>query len=277
MTDATTWHVDERSAVRYAMADTDPVTAASIDAHLMVCEQCRAMVARFADTDLLASIWDDVAGVLDQPQIGWVERILRRIGCSDSVSRIISASTRAQLSFLMVVAVSVALAILSSVSASEVDNAFGLFLIVAPLGPLAATASAFSRWTDPTYALTRTLPVSTWKIILVRTIAAVVPAIVLTAASTPWLLDRGWMSAAWLLPSLALAAVVLALSSWVDIEIATVGVALAWLAFPVALHIRSTSILQAFAGPVQPAAAVALVCGAGLTLVRRTHFEYGRF
>ena len=271
------WHVDEMAAMRYASASTDPATAAAIEAHVIACAECQSVVGRTADTELLASIWNDIDDIIDQPHLGPVERMLRWFGCSDTVSRIVAATTHAHLSFLFVVAASIALAMLAAGPANDVDAAFGAFLLVAPLGPMAATVGAFGRRTDPTYALSHTMPVSAFRIILVRTIAAVIPATALTLLATPWLLDRGWLAAAWLLPSLALASIVLALSSWIDIELAALIVALAWLTLPFWLRFGGAGLTDAFAGPIQPVSTAALVCAVGLVLLRRTNFEYGRF
>lgn len=61
------WHVDEITATRYAVAGTDHATAASIEAHVIACAECQSVVGRVADTELLASIWSNIDDAIDQP------------------------------------------------------------------------------------------------------------------------------------------------------------------------------------------------------------------
>ncbi len=271
-----TWHLDEVAAVEYTDRSTDPAIAASVETHLMACEQCRALVNSNVDAPTLAAVWGEIEDLLDVPRLGWIERAMLAIGCSTSTARIVAATTRARWSYLIVVALNVSIAIASSWS-TDPDVMFTAFLLLAPLGPLVATAGAFGRWADPLHALLRTLPTSTWRVTLIRTSAAVVPAVILTSAATPWLAGHGWLAVAWLLPALALSLVTLALSSWVEIETASLLVAGTWLMLPIAMRLQDSDVLDAYAGPLQLVCAIAAICGAAMTLARRSTFDYGEF
>jgi len=267
------WHLDAATATRYAGRTSDPATAASVEAHVMACDQCRTMVNASVDDVALAAVWADINDTLDAPRLGWVERALHAAGCSDATSRIVAATTRARWAYLFVVAFNIFVAIGSSRS-GDADAAFLLFLVLAPLGPLVATAGAFGRWSDPCHTVLRTLPTSTLRLILVRTVAGVVPAVVLTAATLPWLTDRGWLAVGWLLPALALALVALALSTWIDVERAALIVGGVWVVLPVALRVPVHEMLDVFAGPVQIVSTVAAAAGAAIAVARQSKFDY---
>jgi hypothetical protein len=111
-------------------------------------------------------------------------------------------------------------------------------------------------------------------LILVRTVAGVVPAVVLTTATVPWLTDRGWLAVGWLLPALALALVALALSTWIDVERAALIVGGVWVALPVALRGPVHEMLDVFAGPVQIVSTVAAAAGAAIAVARQSKFDY---
>lgn len=270
-----TWHFDASTVAQYRDRSVDAAVAASVEAHLMECERCRGLIAESVDDRLLSFVWDEIEDELDRAHLGLIERTLVALGWSDATARIVAATTRARWSYLFVVAFSVLVAVSSS-TAPHSDERFIAFLLIAPLGPLVATACAFGRWVDPAHALLRTLATSTWRMVLIRTAAAVVPAVALTALATPWLIERGWMAAAWLLPSLALALIVLALSSWIDVELATLVVGSAWIAVPVGLRFPVSDLIGAFGGPIQ---IVSLAVGGGaamIAIVRRTRFDYRR-
>jgi hypothetical protein len=268
-----TWHVDAMTAAHYSVGATDAADAASVEAHLMACDECRTVINAYADDAVLAAVWADVNDSLDAVHLGWIERAMRVLGCSDVTSRIVAATTRARWAYVFVVAFNVLVAFASAQSVDP-DAVFLVFLLLAPLGPLVAVAGAFGGWADPCHAVLRTLPTSTLRLTLVRTVAGVVPALVLTAAAVPWLADRGWLAVGWLLPALALAVVTLALSTWIDVERAAIVVGGVWVALPVALRLPVHDLLDAFAGPVQIVSAVAAAVGALVVVARQSKFEY---
>jgi len=265
------WHVDAVTAHRYASRRIDPMTAASVESHVMMCSGCRALVGDAVDGPVLDAVWTALTAQLDQPGVGHVERALVRVGCTEATGRIIAATSRARWSYLLAVAFSLLLAVIAARTSYEAY--FGAFLIIAPLGPLMAVA-VVGRWSDPLYEVTQTAPTSWLRILLVRTGAAVTPALVLTALSIPWLLERGWLAAAWLLPALALALGALALSSWMSIEAAAMSIGGSWAAVLVGLHLPVVELLDLFAGPLQVVALTVVVGSVVVTVLRRSSYEY---
>jgi hypothetical protein len=271
-----TWHLDEASAVDYSIRRTDPAIAASVEAHVMACDQCRALVNDSIDDSLLMSVWADIEDELDRPRLSWIERAMIALGCGDLTARTVAATTRARWSYLAVVAFNVALAIAFS-GADRQEVAFTAFLLLAPIGPLVATTTAFGRWADGISHLVATLPTSTLRTTMVRMAAAVVPAIALTALATPWLADHGWLAAAWLLPALALSTMTLALASWIEVEAAAVLVVGVWAGGALAMRLWADDTLAAYAGPLQVVSALAVAAGAVTTFVRSGNFDYRGF
>ena len=166
-----TWHVDTEAARHYANRRLDSTAAASVESHLLACDVCRAKVGNEVDDGVLSFVWSEITDALDRPRLGWAERLLRRLGCSDTTSRIVVATTAARWSYAVAVAMSVAMAIMASRSGD--DRSFEAFLMLAPIGPLVATAGAYGRWIDPAHALLSTTPTSTLRIVLIRTVASV--------------------------------------------------------------------------------------------------------
>jgi hypothetical protein len=92
--------------------------------------------------------------------------------------------------------------------------------------------------------------------------------------SIPWLLERGWLAAAWLLPSLALAVGAIALSSWVRVEVAAIALGTAWVATPVILRLPVADLFDLFGAPAQIASILAAAVAIATTVARRHAFEY---
>jgi hypothetical protein len=151
---------------------------------------------------------------------------------------------------------------------------FATFLVTAPLGPLFGTAASFSRFADPAFELLGTVPTSPLRVLLTRTVAAVAPAIVLTGVSFVWTADRGWLAAAWLLPSFALSAIALALSTWIAVERAALIIGVVWVAAPFVARTDVGSLLDAFSAAIQIASLVALTAGVAVVAVRQSSIEY---
>lgn len=272
------WHVDATSAQRYAEGASDAAAAASVESHVAVCLSCATEVSVATErlhADMLVGVWNEIDRVLDAPHVGVVERVVRSVGCPESTSRVVAATSRAQWSCLSAVGLSVALAMIASGSGN--DGAFALFLFFAPIGPLLATAAAFERLAEPVEHLLRTVPTSLWTIALTRSIAAVIPSILLTGISVPILSERGWLALAWMLPSIALSLAALALSSWIGVGRATLLVTVAWVSLPAVSRLGSEALIDAMAGPAQVASAAVLIIGGVVAVARRTTFDYRGF
>jgi hypothetical protein len=270
------WHVGQDVAIGYANAQLDRASAASVEAHVLGCAACRSVVIAAATTAIggatFDALWDDIVDTIDQPRVGWIERILRRIGISEASARLVAAAPRARIAYLVAVALSLMLALLAV--QAPYDDLFGTFLVAAPLGPLVATAVSFSRLSDPAFELLGTVPTSPLRVLLTRTVAAVLPALALTAVSFAWTAERGWLAAAWLLPSLAVSTMTLALATWIAVERAALVVGAVWIATPFAVRTDVGALLDAFGARIQIGSIVVLAAAAAVVVVRQSAIEY---
>ncbi len=83
MNTPTGWHADPTTLARYAADDLPFAAAASVEAHLLACADCRAALVPAAaprlDVTRLDRIWDDVVDAADAPRPGLVERLLLKL------------------------------------------------------------------------------------------------------------------------------------------------------------------------------------------------------
>ncbi|HJR24202.1 MAG TPA: hypothetical protein VJ804_01930, partial [Acidimicrobiales bacterium] len=92
MTD-TTWHAPPEVLERFAVdaQRLDDVTAASVEAHLVACAECRRVVAA-AVPSLVDERWAAIVDVVDRPRPSLVERLLERFGLPSTTARLLGAT-----------------------------------------------------------------------------------------------------------------------------------------------------------------------------------------
>ena len=267
------WHVDDAVLERYATGSLDDANALSVEAHLLGCADCRKRTAPLADAARLDSVWASVQELVDAPRPTPVERLLLRLGVREHVARLLAATPSLTLSWLSAVALSLAFAV---VAAHESERAVGAFLAVAPLLPLAGVAAAYGPWLDPVYEVALAAPLRTFRLLLLRTSVVVASTALLTAIAALALPQLDWRSAAWLLPSLGLVLVSLALATYVAPGWAFGGVATGWVGAVMLVRAASGDVDPAFAAPAQAAFAVAAAVAAVVLTQRLQSFETGR-
>ena len=227
MTD-TQWHASSAVLAEFAFdpAAIDDMTAASIEAHLVTCPECRRQMTMTADPALVTVSWDALADRIDQPRARIFERVLQRIGISADLSRLVAATPALQgAALLSICALAVAAAAVSRTTGAE-----GLFLVLAPLLPLVAVAASFAPAGDPAGEVGIATPVNGAGLVVRRATAVAGITLVILAAAALALPDLGWRAAAWVLPALALSLASMALRTWLRLEVAVAVLAGAWLA-----------------------------------------------
>jgi hypothetical protein len=116
-----------------------------------------------------------------------------------------------------------------------------VFLVVAPLVPVAGVAASYGPSADPTYEASAATPYPWLRLVLFRTgavLSTAVPVVVVAGILQP----AHTISAAWLLPAVGFVAVVLLAGTWVDPVPAAVVVSAAW---------SLTVVSAAFAGEAE--------------------------
>ena len=266
------WHADPGLLHRYATGDVDPSLAASLEAHVLACARCRADIAGCVDDARLALGLDGLLATIDAPRPGPVESLLRRAGVPEHQARLLAATPSLRLSWLLAIAVALAFAVGTARLARDPSTGVDLFLVVAPLLPLAGVAAAYGPGVDPTYDIGVAAPMHGWRLLLLRSTAVLSSTTFLAGAATLLLPPAGWAVAAWLLPSLALTLGSLALSTVLSPLRSAGAVAAGWLA--VIITAFSEQATTALLGPwPQGVAAVVVIAATGVLAVRRAAFD----
>lgn len=281
-----TWHADIHLLERYGEGALPLAQAASVEAHLLDCGRCRGALAPMVDLGRLAAAWTTIETALDAPRLAPVERLLRAIGVRPHMARLLASTPSLRTSWIAAVALALVFAAAAAHGGSG-DRAVLLFLIVAPLLPLAGVAAAFAPGIDPAAEVALVAPMRTFRLLLVRAVAVLVTTLLMTSLAALTLPGPGWVAAAWLLPSLALVATTLALSTYVSPLTAALSIAGVWVSGIVASEVVAAGSLAALrlGGPLGSAAfhsagqvlfcIVSVVAGA-VVVTRRHVFEVGR-
>jgi hypothetical protein len=231
--DRSAWHADERSLRALVDGSAGPVLAASLEAHLMQCPTCRAQANALAFDEDLETTWSAIRGTVEAPERGVVERLLRRTGLSSDTSRLLAAVPSMRGAWLLGTCGVTVFAGLAAVLAG--DLGVGLFLLVAPLAPVAGVAAGFGGDADPAHEIVVTTPYSAGRLLLLRTAAVLAtscPVAMLVGLALP---GPVWLAVAWLSPAAAGIALTLALSPLVGLTTSAASVGGVWSVVSVAV------------------------------------------
>lgn len=220
------WHIEQATIDNYTTGAIGRASAASVEAHLATCAGCRAMLT--VAPLWLEQSWAGVADVVEAPKLTAVERFLRSLGVPGHMARLISVTPSLRPSWILAVAISLVFAGMASRLAAQ-QNGIDLFLMLAPLVPVAGVAVAYGRLGDPAYEVTVSSPVDPVRLLFLRSTAVTVMAIAFS-----FLVDIGIRTdvgtGAWLLPALALTLITLALGTRLTMWVAASTVAVVWIA-----------------------------------------------
>lgn len=265
-----TWHATAAELRAYRHGAGDHLSAASVEAHLLTCEDCRRALATSGGTataEVTERRWRALTDVIDAPQ-------------SSALSRI-TLSTRPLLwSWLVATGLVFVLPVLPAIISGR--GVATVLLATAPLAPSAAVALAYRGSADPAGELALATPMAGFRTIAGRAFLvglAAAPLGVLTAL----LLDLSTAVAlAWLLPGLALSSVVLlAGTTRIDPAVVAGGLGITW-ATAVCLPAAGRGYASAVAAdwisapPVQLAALAISCLALALAATRRDHLTYRR-
>ena len=176
----------------------------------MRCDACRNELNRLAFTDSLEETWTAIRDTVEAPSPGFLERLLGRFGVSAETGRLLAAVPSMRGGWLAGVTFSILFAGFASMFGADVG--ISLFLMVAPLAPVAGVAAAFGGDADPSHELVVTTPYSAGRLLLLRTLAVLAtctPIAMLVGLALP---GPAWLMVAWLSPAAAGIAVTLALA-----------------------------------------------------------------
>ncbi|MEP6759510.1 MAG: sensor histidine kinase [Actinomycetota bacterium] len=191
------------------------------------------------------------------------------MGVRDDVARIIAATPSLRSSWLLA---AIAIALFATWSSSVDPHLVTAIAVLAPILPVLGVATAYGPWADPMFEMTQTTPASGFRVLLLRSIAVLLSAVVLVGIATAVVPETEIVAIAWVLPSLALCSASLMLATFMPLHRAAFLVAFIWLL--VAAVVATTQPATAlFRGPAQ-----LVFCGvtiaSSMTLARRRqHLE----
>ena len=222
---ARAWHADDESLRRWIDGNAGTLLGASVEQHLVRCESCRSSVETMVAAAPLEAVWDKVLDEVELPQPGIVERMLTRLGLRPSEAMLVAAAPSMRLSWLS----GLTTALLFVLIAATFGGPHGvtLFLLIAPLVPVAGVAASYGPSADPSFEVAAASPYPAMRLVLFRTVsvlATTIPVVVLASLLPVW----AEVSAAWLLPALGFVALVLLAGTWVDPAYAAAAVAAIW-------------------------------------------------
>jgi hypothetical protein len=266
-------HVEHHWLERYARGELDQARSFSVEAHLPACADCRSVVASLVDAGRIGRTWDAIDLAIDTPRRPPVERLLVRAGVPEATARLLALTPSLRLSWLAAIAVVLGVAVV----AADVRGPEGvmLFLIVAPLLPLAGVAAAYGPLVDPAYELSLAAPLGSLRLLVLRTLAVVVVTALLALAGALALPGLDWTAAAWLVPSLGLTLAGLGLATSVGPTAAGSLVAGSWVFVVITAWRTSGDPLSAFGAEGQLLCLLCALSGIAAVLVRRDTFEIG--
>ncbi len=271
MTPPDPWHPEE--TVLQAYVEGGPSTMlASVEAHLLACVACRHRVADAVPEARLSSVREGLDDRLDALQRPRLERWLVRLHLNEADVRALLAAPTLRAAWCLAVLAAVGLAVLNLREARDPD---ALFLLLAPLLPVVTTALAYAPGLDPALPHIVATPYSTTRLLLARSLAVGVTALVGTGGAALALPDWDVASVAWLLPALALTLLTLALSPRLGALSASSVVGAVWVSFVVLLHREGRDVVAVLSGGGQLGATVLAIAALAVLVQQQKRFDGG--
>lgn len=269
---ATGWHADDGLLDRYAAGAVARADAASVEAHVLTCEECRARLDARADVARLERNFEFVLAELDAPRRGRIERFVVRLGVPEHVARLMAATPALRWSWFAAILIAllfVGTAVGETASADEILEGF---LLVAPLVPVLGVALCYGPRVDPTHEIAVAAPIDGFRLLMIRSVTVLVTSIAINTVLSLGQPGVVVASTGWLVPALALSATTLALSSSIEGRVAAGIVAGVWVAAVLLVDELANDPLAIFGVFGQAALVVVFVAAVAVLFARRRRF-----
>lgn len=271
-----TWHADDETLRSWSTGSATPMLAASVEAHLLRCAECRRRTAGLgttADTAPAANRtasdtarrWDALADEIDRPR----SIPLLRLGLATPSLR------AAWLGSVLLLLALPALAVM-------VGGRLPAMMALAPLAPLAAVAAAYGRSLEPAGELALATPTAGLRVVASRAVLVATTAVPFGVLGALAIGLSPAVAFGWLLPGAALAGLVL-LAGTTRLEPAPVAAALGLLwavavCTPAAVRRVPADVVvaQLTSEPAQLTALTVALAATLLTVARRDAVVYRR-
>ena len=262
------WHVDQDVLHRYQTGAIDRVVAASVEAHVTECAECRGDL--ILDESWLGQSWARIADRVEPGRPGVIERVLTSVGVKQHLARVIALSPAFRVSFVLAVVLVMGFAV--SASASDPNGwAFRVFLFLAPLLPVAGIAVAYGNLVDAAHELTLSSPIDSFRLSMLRAITVLVVSVGIGLVAWPFIeAPAAFGPSAWLAPAMALTLTTLALASRFEAWVAGAMVAGGWAA---AMALALSWDLETFNSGAQWVYGLAAVVAGLAVALRRNSYD----
>ena len=236
------WHAGDAALQEFCDGTVGPVMGASVETHLMQCALCRSRLTAITPAEPLHEAWLAIRERIEPDEASVIERLIRRLGLSHETGRLLAAVPA--LRGAWVLGMSAALLFSGIAALFGGDLGLSLFVLVAPLAPVAGVAAAYGGEADPTHEIVITAPYSAGRLLCLRTagvLVSTVPAAVLAGLVLP---GPPWLALAWLGPAAAGIALALLAAPYTGMTVASGVIAVGWtLAVGGATRLREPLIL----------------------------------
>ena len=271
--EAMTWHVDEQLFEAYERGGLDPSRVMAVDAHLRVCAGCRGAVP--VDEAWLDRSWELVLDAIEAPAPGRVRRAVERAGLPEHRLRLLAATPALRWSWLAATAAVLTFGVVAAY-AGDAGTTLLLFLVLAPILPVLAVATAYGPPFDPMHEITSTTSAAGPALLLWRATAVVGVSVAMGVVAAALLPGPGWYAVAWLLPALLLCVSSLALATVLALPAAAALLGGVWLTTIGSVAATGGSVPSAVFGPAAQAGyLLAVAMSAAVLTVRRRRLDPG--
>lgn len=264
-----TWHIAGEQIDDYLSDRLDGPAAASVEAHLIACGECRSQLARRTPAAVLAASWHALECTVDAEPGGGAERLLARAGVSQRHRRLLAPTVPLRLAWLGGIAAASASATLL-VRDPPAGSSLGalVYLTLAALLPVASVAASLATASEPAPEVAVAAPLGVAQVLGLRASAVLLVTIAISLAAGA-LLPGPWIeSAVWLLPSLAMCTLTTLLSGRLGPVPAATVVGAVWISGVAVWVVASADRLAPFhAGP--QLAYLAIVILGAVAVMRR--------
>ena len=205
-----TWHLDEATLRAYVDGHPLPVVGASVESHLLECPDCRVHLGELMPHAAVDRAWTAIRAHVEAPRPSVAERVITWCGVRGEPARLLVAVPAFRGAWLLGMFVVTLFAGLAALLAGEYG--LTLFLVVAPLAPVAGVAASVGGDADPCHELVTVTPYSAVRLLLLRTAGVLATSLPLTVLAGLALPGPAWLGVAWLTPAAAGVALTLLLS-----------------------------------------------------------------
>lgn len=263
------WHVDHELLVHYQGGRLGDTASFSVEAHLVGCAPCRRLISDAIDPARRDQLWAGVIDRMDWPDPRRAERALARVGVPAHTARLLAMTPSIRMSWLLSMVTVLVAAVVASHSFGE--GPF-LFLVVAPLVPVAGIAVSFGRSIDPLYEVGLATPTGGFRLMLIRATSVLVSSLAVSMVPAVLLTEARWM-VVWMIPALAVTVLTLLVSTVISVSAAAGVVCTLWLVGVAMTELGASTRYAAFGASAQMTFGGLALGSAALLMIRRQSFE----